>query len=415
MVIRCARPAGDGYRKYRTHPPPLPGFADVVANAWTQWPDLPIPITAPFSFTMGGLVLMFDELNVNTVVAIDSANVLPPLPGAGWITLPISGGPPTPRVGQRFIAWGSTLYMFAGADVATAVQHNDLWATDLTSLTARQGTSAWMQVALDLTAGVPPARIGYTWTPFEVGAVMYGGVSIENTPGLNPYACFISSNANLCHFHQNVWAFLPGNKGQPSPNSITGASWVQLAEVGANGGPVPAGRFEHTAGNLGDQLYIFGGVTALGLSNEMWAYNLASQTWAQVTATTPWPINGQVASGLMLGRHFYQYISAPRGSTGQNGGQLWRWAPSASSGSGAGAGPAPALHPGAVAGIVIGCLLGLANTVLLIAVAANAGALPSSCVPAWPAKSGASAGYYSSSAPTVVSGGEGGDYAPVQY
>lgn len=50
------------------------------------------------------------------------------------------------------------------------------------------------------------------------------------------------------------------------------SAWVRFGENGANGGPVPAGRVEHTAGAMGDQLYVYGGVTATGISNELWAY-----------------------------------------------------------------------------------------------------------------------------------------------
>jgi hypothetical protein len=104
--------------------------------------------------------------------------------------------------------------------------------------------------------------------------------------------------------------------------------WVRLGENGANGGPAPAGRVSHTAGRMGGQLYVYGGVTATGLSSELWAYNLVSQTWGQVQPSTPAPPTGSFGAGTVLGLHLYLFFLSSSGPSPVDGtGTLWRWAP----------------------------------------------------------------------------------------
>jgi hypothetical protein len=222
-----------------------------------------------------------------------------------------------------------------------------------------------------------------------------------------------------CFFHHHVWAFLPGvndwftvlNPSTRPPNvpSPYGQNaWVRMADVGANGGPVPAGRTEHVAGNLGDQLYIYGGFTATGPvtpQDALWTYNIVSQTWSNIyTPGGNVPPTGQgiFQSGTFVARHLYVWQENYFGSTE---GQLWRFQPNAMLPA-----PAPVLAPtpastnaGHTWGIVIGILIGLANLYFLWLLVQNAGVdvLPSSlsaCIPSMGGRSAAAPGYYS--APT---------------
>ena len=115
-----------------------------------------------------------------------------------------SSGAPSFRVGQRFLNWGSTLYMFGGVTriAPTVVQANDLYALDLTSSITTPGTPAtWVTVSPPTTPtgpggaavvpGYPPPRIGYSWTGYQVGAIMFGGISTD-TPNGDPFACVFS-------------------------------------------------------------------------------------------------------------------------------------------------------------------------------------------------------------------------------
>ena len=357
---------------------------DAASLAWTQYPDLPAPGIdrgGPFSFTIGGLVVLTSENHPNALFVIDSSN-----PAAqGWRALATSGAPEG-RDGQRYIEWGGVLYFVGGfqsnGPALAGTPHNDVWALDLTqALAAGAPTQAWVQCATDNVPGLPSARVGFTFVTFNVGAMLFGGVALlPGAPaGSNPYNCYSATFVALgfCTFHQHVHAFMPHNR-QPAPGGVTAAQWLQLGLAGANGGPVPTGRFEHAAGAFGDQLFVYGGVTALGLSSEMWAYNLHFQTWGKVVASSPWPSNF-FGTGAWLGRSFWILTAAaPNPTPGQppQPNILWRWSPGGAPGGGGGGGQAAAaatIEPGTAAGLAIAILLGVANLAFAIFQARKAG------------------------------------------
>ena len=349
---------------------------DIIQNAWATLPDVSATtanfLGDPFALEFGGLVVMIDELAPSSAVTLDFGNQ-----ALGWGSLGIPGGPSGQRIGQRFVAWGPTVYAYGGVELLTNVTHNDIWAVDFTGLITQQSSPPqWVQVTADGVQGVPPGRVGYTLTPFGVGMTLYGGVSVDGAPPpFGVFRCFEPAFAAQCHFHTHVWAFVPGNRGQPVQNSLTGTSWIMLNEGAAYAnGPVPAGRVNHVAGAMGDQLYSFGGITSTGPSSELWAYNLVSQTFQQVVTTSPWPsavgTDLGFSAGLVVGRHLYIAVQRTDPVTRRvmpGTVTLWRWAPSASGGAGPGPQAAPAKSdPAIVAGLVIAILVGLANLGLVV-------------------------------------------------
>jgi hypothetical protein len=364
---------------------------DVASSAWNQLPDIinaPSDIRAgPFMFAVGGIANLLTESNPNVLYYIDTANPFQ----NGWqiIQLPIAG--PVLRMGQRFFDWGGVVYFFGGFD--GTVMHNDMWAMDVSGVLNTQGNAGWELIQPDNIPGLPSARIGYTFTPFNVIALMFGGVSLtSNAPvGSNPYQCgqadFVAQG--FCIFYQDVYGLFPGNQ-PPRQGSVAATRWSQLPLAGANNGPVPTGRFEHAAGYLGDQLFIFGGLTATGPTTELWAYNLHYQTWALVQTTNPWPTNFY-GTGLYLGYSFYVI-----GYTGAPGVrpdptlpvQLWKWSPGGSNppsnSNSDNTASMNAIATGHTAGIVIGLLLGFANLGFLIIlyrkIGGNVGGVSSSSI-----------------------------------
>jgi len=307
-------------------------------------------------FSIGGAAMIIDEQNPNAIYAIDT--VAP----TSWTKYTLTGAPQT-RIGCRFINFGSYLFLFGGMDDPSifgpsGVVHNDIWGIDLQNLIMNPTTTLpWVQLTADNTPGVPTPRIGFTWTAFGAHTVIMGGL----TPPVGSVMTTCIQTPSLCQFHGSIWFFAPGNIGTPTANGVTGNAFQILAEAGAYGGPTPAPRCFHAAGATGDQLYVYGGLTANGFVNDLWAYNLVSQTWAQVTQTSPWPSNYNRGAGVMIARAFYVYAWDGKYNS------LWRWFPVASSGantSPAAASDAP--HPGTVAGLVIAALLGVANLVFVV-------------------------------------------------
>lgn len=379
---------------------------NIVLQQWTNPFDF-IPassLSVPFISSHGGVAIMVDELAPNTLRTIDTS-----LPSGPWATVTTSGAPVN-RIAQRFLDWGSTMYAFGGYDVQAMTTFNDLYALDSTAALAGTPTP-WVLVSPPAVNGItpayPPPRIGYTWTPFTVGAIMMGGLSLTNPDGSpasgDPFACVRPNPPAGCLWHSHVWAFLPG-AGQPkTAGGVPATAWIRLGQNGVKPGPagVPAGRVEHCAGNMGDQLYVYGGITATGPSNELWAYNLVSQTWALVAPSSPAPDarSGTFwSTGTVVGHSFYLYQTAPdRASPGA----LWRWTPSAG-----GLAPAPAsgvsnaVVMGHTAGITLSVMLGVATlyVAVLLANAAGLTILPSCGGLLGGAPKTSPAGFYSSSA-----------------
>ena len=413
---------------------------DPFTNAWSPWPDVSqiVAVADPFCFSIGGVMVVIDETNLTAVATITSAAARSTV-GYTWSAPLVTGGPPTPRFGQRFLAWGSTVWAFSGVDVTSGVTHNDLWAIDATRLAAAPsgGTGSdlplmWAQVQPDGAPGMPPGRVGYSWVATTgSAAVLFGGVSVTAgaPPGTLPDVCYDPAQAAAyCYFHRSVWLFLPGDV-QAGAGAASGANWLRLAEAGVNGGPVPTGRFSVTAGVIGDELFVYGGTTATGPAADMWVYNLLSQTWAPVAPSSPAPpVAGTdcgYGAGLVLGHHLYrvvQLVDAVSGDPLPNTAQLWRWTPTASVGGGSGtpAAAPTALTPAVTAALVVTILLSLANTALLVALARSGGVLPEWAQLPWCGGAGsgwrrpaaADAGFYASSSDTDALPSGGGYVAP---
>ena len=291
---------------------------NIVMNTWSAPFDfVPNPaVQIPFLFTYGGLAVIADEAQPNVMNMIDQS-----MPSGAWTKISVANAP-LGRVAMRFVVWGSQLYFFGGVNLLNGnAVSNDLWSLDLTtSVTNPTGSNAWAQISpqadptTGIIAGYPFPRVAYSFTAYQVGAVMYGGIS--SPAGTDPFATCIFNPSPTpnpgCFFHQNVWALLPGQFVPPSaalgPNYPSGqmppSAWVRLGENGVSPGAVPDGRALHTAGAMGDNLFVYGGITAKGPSNELWAYNLMSQAWGLVTSVGPQPPRGAgFGVGCIVGFH----------------------------------------------------------------------------------------------------------------
>jgi hypothetical protein len=79
------------------------------------------------------------------------------------------------------------------------------------------------------------------------------------------------------------------------------------ANQGSFGGPTPRGRALHTSGRMGSQLYVFGGVTQLGPTTELWAYDFMSQAWALTSSPGASPPDGGWGIMVSMGYSLWVY------------------------------------------------------------------------------------------------------------
>jgi len=162
---------------------------NIVTQTWSS-PYIFTPggtspvVQEPFVFAYGGFAILVDESNPTVMYYIDSNAAA----SSSWTSITIASNPLLlNRLDQRFLVWGSQIYMFGGyvpssSPTTPSVQYNDLWVINLSQALLGNG-AAWSLVSppgdptTGLVAGFPPPRIGYTWTPYQVGAIMFGGLS----------------------------------------------------------------------------------------------------------------------------------------------------------------------------------------------------------------------------------------------
>ncbi|HEY7066928.1 MAG TPA: kelch repeat-containing protein [Chloroflexota bacterium] len=173
-----------------------------------------------------------------------------------WVQLAPTGSPPSPRAAHTAVwdASNNQMLVFGGND--NNIYFNDLWAY-------QPGSNSWTQLT---PLGSPPsARIGHAavWDSASTRMLVFGGSGFVNS--LNTY-------------FNDLWAY------QVSTNT-----WIQLTPTGS----LPPVREGHTAvwDAANSQLLVFGGhnippcCSPENFFNDLWAYQSASNAWAQFTPT----------------------------------------------------------------------------------------------------------------------------------
>ncbi len=240
-------------------------------------------------------------------------------PGLGWTEY--SGGGPSAR-GRQSVAYDSAknrMLIFGGRFRETGVTgnytlFNDLWAFDMSAHT-------WEQLS-DGSGGPDPryfSTAGYDAA--SESFYVYGGDT-------NPSALGITLATDVWKFQNNAWTQITTSGNPPTPNRlfmgythdtkrnaliayggqlgdfVTAANrdlysldlasgvWTQLDD-GSSG---PSGRFSSlmTYDAEGDRYMMMGGHADLGVANDIWAFDVAADSWSQV-------YTGDTFTGAALG------------------------------------------------------------------------------------------------------------------
>lgn len=96
---------------------------------------------------------------------------------------------------------------------------------------------------------------------------------------IEPYR---SDSRAKCVFYNDIWELTPPGLGVGSGDATDRADWRRVITAGTP----PSGRFGHAAAVVGDNIFMFGGKTAQGASDELWMYHISTRTWLGVVQTT---------------------------------------------------------------------------------------------------------------------------------
>jgi hypothetical protein len=136
--------------------------------------------------------------------------------------------------------------MFGGQDITTGFGRNDLWKYDI-------GANTWTEFT---PANPPPFRdrFGGIYDPINQDFIVFGGYNAVSGP-LN-----------------DLWKY-----------SIPNNTWTQLSPSG--GPPAARLRFHVAIDSHNRCLYLFGGHDGTAYRNDLWKYDIAANTWTEISAT----------------------------------------------------------------------------------------------------------------------------------
>lgn len=179
----------------------------------------------------------------------------------GTFTRHATTGPrPSERSTPAVAAVGGSIYLFGGVmdDFRTNINtfYDDLYRFD-------PATDTWTELAP--TGPVPPARAFAAAASHEASGRMFVHGGATYGPFFAGFVAF-----------DDLWAY-----------DVATGTWTEMPA----GATRPAGRSRPNMWTVGDQLYVFGGVTAtFETLNDLWVYDLTTETWTEVIP------NGQAGS-----------------------------------------------------------------------------------------------------------------------
>ena len=362
---------------------------DVVSWIWTPFASKISNFQSADLFFYGGFALAAGGTTDDFSQQLNFIQTTVGPTNSSWLSASMTGVP-SAHDGHRLITLGGLLYMIGGftQDATRGWEaSNAMWAADLAGFFASPNngpgdpgaTIAWSRVQPINAPGVFSGRGAFSVVVYSATIVLFGGLTrtLPGPSGPDPVCALPNSN---CVTYNDVWFYQPGLMAQPLDSNLCGGGncgWSQASVSGAN---VPPGRYGHAAGVLADNMYIFGGVSSSGVFySDLWVFNIEDLVWVQATSSFR-GISGLPSlqtffpSMSVVGHHLYVEM------TGDTGGHaIYRWVPEARTPSGGGggnngnSGTYDAIAQGHTAGIVMGIMLGIANTAFLYVVFVRTG------------------------------------------
>ncbi len=158
---------------------------------------------------------------------------------AQWIEEP--GGSPPARLRHTMLDINNTFYVFGGKNAEVAF--DDVW---------KRENGTWLE---ETGSNTPPGRYAHTANEINGKMTVFFGKQIDG------------------QLLSDIWEYDPDSK-----------NWTQVSSNG-NG---PSARYGHASAYLPEQnkVYVFGGKTDQGITNDLYSFDLATNTWAQESSLT---------------------------------------------------------------------------------------------------------------------------------
>ena len=223
-----------------------------------------------------------------------------------WTSMAMSGDVPAPRFSHAFTAVGDALYSFSGT--TGAAYSDEFFKFDL-------GTSTWTK--LDAAAGVlglpPTPRVDSKFGVLDGSLYLFGGLT--ESDGYSNQLFQFSEDVGWADLTPDASGQLPKARSRHgfAPNdgalyvfgaisdegrlndvfrfSVKDVSWARLDTVPQVSGSVPSERYGHALAQLDGLVYMFGGTTSSGRSNDFAKWDQSTWTWTSINA------GGAVPSG----------------------------------------------------------------------------------------------------------------------
>jgi hypothetical protein len=218
-------------------------YSEIGANTWTK----PAVTGSTPNVDQQGF---YDPVNHNYLIHFECSDGVVhkyTIATSTWSVLSPTGGPPPARrhCGYCYDPVNHAWWMFGGYNSSDGSQRNDLWKYDIAANTWTQFTPA----------NPPPVRdrFGGIYDPINQDFIVFGGMNVA-TP-LN-----------------DLWKY-----------SIPNNTWTQLSPSG--GPPAARLRFLVALDSHNRCLYLFGGHDGTAYRNDLWKYDIAANTWTQISAT----------------------------------------------------------------------------------------------------------------------------------
>ncbi|KAK3599084.1 hypothetical protein CHS0354_024412 [Potamilus streckersoni] len=176
-----------------------------------------------------------------------------------WVERKFEGRKPVARAAHGAAVYGDKLWIFAGYDGNARL--NDMWTMSLVG-----DCKAWEEV--QQSGDIPPTCCNFALAVARDSMFVFSGQS----------GAKITNNLFQFNFNERMWTRISTEhilRGSPPP---------------------PEKRYGHTMVAFDRNLYVFGGATGQTLPNELYCYDLDSQTWSVIEPS----LDSQVPAGRLF-------------------------------------------------------------------------------------------------------------------